>query len=360
MVGKLLLYILSFFCTVAIGPAIFLLAVFVFRVNGEKLFSQHPFEVCLALALYMGFVVFMYFCLQDFFMVFRPKSGSLPVSRAELVNRLEKSFNSPVEGRKLFDFMTTGNRVVVTWSSSIDYFQITSAGATGKKRVVVLTLGEKKSEVFFIMKDKDWQWNLSKNFFEFSLNYSTGISAEFSSEYRPSIVFSENGGLKVDIKKLTYDSNDLWLPIQEAVLSSGWTLRGGMLPNMFYRILLAIISALAVFFMLYPLMKGSWQAKGVPSGNVAPSKTGGQVSLPDVANQIKNALPNVTTEYVQRELEEMMKRKRIGSREAYGNKYVETVFVVYANGYISRKDRNNEFVSKLRAYARENGISGLK
>jgi hypothetical protein len=208
------------------------------------------------------------------------------------------------------------------------------------------------------MKDKDWQWNLSKNFFEASLNYSTGIFAEFSTEYRPSIGFSENGGLRVDMKKLTYDSNELWLPIQTAVLSSGWTARGGMFPIFYHRLLLAIPLSLIVFFMLYPLMRNSSPPKGVPGKTAAPSKTDGQNYQADVAAQIGKAIPNVTTEYIQSQLEEIMKnQKNFGHRV---NPYIATVFTVYGNSYLSRKDRKDDFELKIRAFAKENDISGLK
>jgi hypothetical protein len=355
MLSKLLLFMLSYFGVMAVGPALFLLAVFVFKVNADSLFAQHPFGVCLTIALYMSFVILMFFCLQDVFIVFKPSPGTSPVSGAELVNRLEKTFNSPVYGKKLFDFMKSNNRVVITWSSSIDYFQLTSGGSTSKKRVIVLTIDEKKHDVFFIMKDKDWQWNLSKNFFEVSLNYSTGISAELSTEYRPSIVFSEDGGLKVDMKKLTYDSNELWLPIQSTVLSSGWTLRGGMLPIFYHRILLALLFALIVFFLFYPLMRGSAHPKEVPGKTAAPAKTESRDVQFDMVAHLEKNMSYITTENIQSELEQLMK-----TQKNLVNQHVRSVFAVYAKHYFLRKDRKPDFESKIRIFAKDNEISGLK
>jgi hypothetical protein len=358
MASKLLLFMFSYFGVMAIGPALFLLADFVFKINIDKLFTEHPFGVCLTIALYVGFVVLMFFCLQDVFIVFKPAPGITPLSKEALVGRLEKTFNSPVEGKRLFDFMKDGNRIVITWSSSIDYFQITSGGATGKKRVVVLTLDEKRHNVFFIMKDKDWQWNLSKNFFEASLSYSTGIFAEFSTEYRPSIGFSENGGLKVDIKKLTYDSDELWLPIQTAVLSSGWTAKGGMFPIFYHRLLLAIPLSLIVFFMLYPLMRGTVQSKGTPGKEATLLIAKGQDYQSDVAAQIEKVIPNLTTENIQSQLEKIMENQK--NFVHHVNPYVKTAFTVYANSYLSKKNRKIDFESKIMAFAKENGIGNLK
>jgi len=355
MLSKLLLYMLSYFGVMAVGPALFLLAVFVFKVNADNLFVQHPFGVCLTIALYMSFVILMFFCLQDVFIVFKPAPGTSPVSGAELINRLEKTFNSSTEGKKLFDFMKSNNKVVVTWSSSIDYFQLTSGGSTSKKRVIVLTIDEKKHNVFFIMKDKDWQWNLSKNFFEMSLNYSTGISAELSTEYRPAIAFSEDGGLKVDMKKLTYDSNELWLPIQSTALSSGWTLRGGMLPIFYHRILLALLFALIVFFLLYPLMRGSTHSKEAPGKTAPPAKTESRDVQFDVVAHLEKNMSYITTENIQFELEQLMK-----TQKNLVNQHTKSVFAVYAKNYFLRKDLKPDFESKIRIFAKENEINGLK
>ena len=233
------------------GPVLAVLAILVFKVDFDSLLVQHAMVINILFALYGVFIVLMYFWLQDVIMVFRPAAGIRSVSKSELVNRLEKAFNTPVQGQRLFDFMADKDRVVITWAASINYFQISSAGGRGMKRVIVLTLDENKHDAFFIMKDKDWGWDVSTNFFDFSLNYSAGIFAEYRAEVHPSIVFSEKGGLDVDIKKLTYNSNDLWIPIETAMLSSGWTLRGGMVPKLFHRVLFSIPVALLFFGMAF-------------------------------------------------------------------------------------------------------------
>ena len=39
---------------------------------------------------------------------------------------------------------------------------------------------------------------------------------------------------------------------------------------------------------------------------------------------------------------------------------VRKAFVAFANGYLARKDRKDDFVLQLRTYAGENGIEGMK
>ena len=205
----------------------------------------------MAIAIIFGsygmFVALMFFQLQDIFIVFKPDPGTKPLKKSELIHLIEYGFTTPFQGRNLFDVVQTDEKVIITWASSIDYFQITNIGGSGKKRVVILSFDEEKHKVFFLMKDKDWKWNAAVKSLDFSMNFSMGIFSENTTEFHPSIDFSLDQGIKADIKKLSYNSNELWHPIQKAVLFSGWSLHGGMIPRTAYRILLSLPVALLFF-----------------------------------------------------------------------------------------------------------------
>jgi hypothetical protein len=42
------------------------------------------------------------------------------------------------------------------------------------------------------------------------------------------------------------------------------------------------------------------------------------------------------------------------------NQHVRSVFAIYANNYFLRKNRKPDFESKIRTFAKENEINGLK
>ncbi|HEY3278218.1 MAG TPA: hypothetical protein VGJ94_16505 [Syntrophorhabdaceae bacterium] len=374
MVGKLFLFMISFVGVMAAGPALAVAAIFLMKVDFDGLVAQHGTLLSVVFALYMSFVVFMFFSLQDRFIVFRPEPGKTPRPKAEVVALLEKAFTTPVEGGKLFDFMAQGDRVVITWSSSLDYFQLTNVGGRGMKRVIVLTLDEADRDAFFIMKDKDWRWNVSKNFFSFSLNYSTGIFSEYESETYPSISFSENGGLRVDLKKLKYSSNELWIPIQTALLSSGWTLRGGMMPKFYQRVLLALPLGIVCFafgFLVTGMGKPSLKAVAInppvsresgattraatDSKRAEPSRTQAAAPLPEGVSSLEKMVSHMTTENIQVVLQGVMM-----TPPDYLNEETRKSFVAYGNGYLAKPDRKEDFSSKIRTFAAKNKIQGLK
>jgi hypothetical protein len=261
MVAKLFKFMLAFIGVMASGPALAVLAILAFGVDVDGAIRAYPVAIRIGFGLYGGFVAYMFFRLQDVFIVFRPQAVSSPLSKDELVVRLEKAFGGTAEGKKLFAVARDGDRLAITWSASIDFVQLASAGGKGMKRVVVLTFDEKRRDVFFLMKDKDWGWDLSGKGVGLSLRYATGIFAEIETEYRPSIAIAEGTGLTVDLKKLSYNSNDLWMPIQTAVLAAGWTLRGGMVPGLFSRILFSAPMAMLFYLMAWFV---TWLAAASP------------------------------------------------------------------------------------------------
>jgi hypothetical protein len=370
---------LSFFGVMASGPALAVLAILIFKPDFDKLLAQYPWVMTITFALYGTFVAFMFFWLQDRFMMFRPEAGVIPSSRAEVVDKLERAFNKPVEGARLFDFMAQGDRAVITWSSSLNYFQLTNVGGRGMKRVIALTFDEGKREAFFIMKDKDWRWNVSKNFFDLSLNYSTGLFAEYETEVYPSIVFSESGGLTVDLKKITYSSNELWNPIQNALLSSGWTIRGGMMPKFHQRVLFALPVGL-LFFLVGFLATGlagstysKMAAKRAATSTQAratkydmDSKTNGATKSAGTSgagtgasagpdSSLEKMISHMPTENIKLVLDGIVK-----TPPKYLDQNVRNTFVTYANAYLAKKDREADFSTKVKKFASEIKVEGVR
>jgi hypothetical protein len=361
MVGKLFLFMISFIGIMASGPALAILAVLIIKPDIDAAVRHYPMVLTVFFGLYGVFVSLMFFHLQDRIFVFTPPWGTTALSKADVVGSLEKSFNTPVEGSRLFDFMAKDNRVVITWSSSVNYFQVTNVGGRGMKRVIVLTLDEKNHEAFFVMKDKDWRWNAAKDFFNFSLNYSTGIFAEYETEVYPSITLSGTGGLKVDMKKLTYSSNELWIPVRAALLSSGWTLRGGMMPKFLYRALFSVMVPGLLFFgmaLFCVSLAGSSPPKVITSKMAVTTES--QQAYPrtksaDVASQVERTIPHLSAENIQIILEGYMRTPR-----KYFDAELRETFVVYGNGYFTKPDRREEFSSRIREFARTNKIEGIR
>lgn len=187
MFGKLLAFFFSFFGVILVIPLIVAIAVLVFKFDLRSFMTLHPLGAAITAAGYAFIWVIAFFALQDFFIVWKPDARIAPVGKKELIDKLERSFKRDFDGKPL-------------------------------------------------MKEKDWRWSLSAKRFDFSMNYSAGIFAEISTDVAPSLTFDKNGGFSIDLKKLSYDYRDLWVPIEKTLLSSGWTIRGGMLPGWGYRL----------------------------------------------------------------------------------------------------------------------------
>jgi len=358
MVGKIFLFMISFIGIMASGPALGVIAALIFRPDIDRLIKLYPMTLTVLFALYGVFVSLMFFYLQDRIFVFSPAGGVRPLPKGDVVAMLEKSFSTPVEGNKLFEFMARDDRVIVTWSSHVNYFQVTSRGGRGMKRVIVLTLDEKNHDAYFIMKDKDWRWSAARDFFSISLNYSKGIFAEYETEVYPSITLSGDGGLKIDMKRLTYSSNELWVPVRTALLSSGWTLRGGMMPKVIYRALFSMVPGLLFFGMAFfcvSLAGSSPGLKTVTEKPMAPVQGQAGISRAEEIAQVKRTIPHLSTKNLQIILDGDM-----NVRQDYFNAELRERFVVYANGYFAKPDRDEEFSSRVKEFARKNRIEGLR
>jgi len=351
MFGKLLAYVFSFFAVIAAGPVIVLIAVFLFKFNIDSFVDQHPLETAIIMAAYVFIWIMAYFGLQDYFIVFKPAPNVPPIGKAELIDKLENSFKRPFDGQALFDvFRSDDDRIAITWSSSIDYFQVTSGGKIAKKRVVILTLDEKKHEAYFLIKEKDWRWSLSTNRFDFSMNFSAGIFAEISTVAVPSVTIAKDGAFSVDVKKLTYDYRELWLPIENTLLTGGWTIRGGMLPKSSHRLALAVPFALLIFLIFYlPARSGVFSSTS-PAAKTPKYETvtvDRETYKKNEADQIAISGKLMSASHVETTWDGLMKVPK-----KYFGEY-KHAFIAYSRVYVEKKDKNPEFVAKINKFAKE-------
>ncbi|MDP2854918.1 MAG: hypothetical protein Q8O28_11820 [Smithellaceae bacterium] len=354
MFGKLLAFVFSFFAVIAAVPLIVVIAVFLFKFDLRSFMNLHPLGSAIIAAGYAFIWVMAFFALQDYFIVWKPDPRVAAIGKTELIDKLERSFKRTFDGKALFDvFRSDDDRVAITWSSSINYFQIVSGGQIGKKRVVVLTFDEKKHDVYFLMKEKDWRWSLSTNRFDFSMNYSSGISAEISTDILPSVTMDKDGNFAIDVKKLSYDYRELWLPIENTLLAGGWTIRGGMLPKLSHRLALAIPLALLIFLIFC-----------IPAGNNLSSTAPTKANIPqhetkavdretydkNEAAQIAVSGKLMAASNIEPILDGFMKLPR-----KYFGDY-KSAFIAYSKVYMEKTDKNPEFVDRINKFAKENEI----
>jgi len=351
MFGKLLAFLFSFFAVILAVPLIVAVAVLLFKIDLRSFMNLHPVGSAILAAGYAFIWVVAFFALQDFFIVWKPDPKVAPIGKKELIDKLEQSFKRPFDGKPLFDvFRSDDERLAITWSSSINYFQGLSGGRMAKKRVVVLTFDEKKHEASFLMKEKDWRWSLSTSRFDFSMNYSAGIFAEISTEVAPSVTINKDGSFSIDLKKLSYDYRDLWLPIENTLLAGGWSIRGGMLPQWSYRMAIAIPFALLMFVLFYLALRS---VPAEPALSTIKAPTQGTASV-DRETYKKNEVAQIAVSgklmsagNVETILDGFMKMPK-----QYFVDY-EHAFVAYSKVYREKKDRNPVFVARLDAFEKE-------
>ena len=354
MFEKLLASVFSFFAVIAVVPLIVVIAIFLFKFDLGSFMDSHRLVTAIIAGAY-GFIwVFAFFVVQDIFIVWKPDPAVLPIGKTELIDKLERSFKKPFDGKALFDvFRSDDDRVAITWSSSINYFQIVSGGQKGKKRVVVLTLDENKHEAYLLMKEKDWAWSLSSKRFDFSMNFSAGIFAEISTDIVPSLTIEKDGSFSIDVKKLSYDYRELWLPIENALLTSGWTIRSGMLPKLSYRLILAVPLALLMFALFY---FPAWKNPATPS-SVTVKEHLQETREVDQDTYRKNEAAQIAVSgklmsagNIETILDGFMKMPK----QYFGDyKYA---FIAYSKVYREKKDRSHEFIARLDSFAKENEI----
>lgn len=356
MAIQLLYFMLSFIGVMFLGPAVALLWGILFKIDAARLFAEHRMLVSIAIGCYGVLVTFLFFALQDYFFVFRPDAATAPLSKSVLLRRIEESFARPVEGQKLFDVARVGDRLVVTWDAALRYFQLTNVGGRGMKRVVVLSFDEARHRAYFIMKERDYKWSASLGSAEFSLNYATGIFTENRTEVYPSIDYSPEGGLRVEMKKLAYNSDELWQPLQKAVLGAGWSLHGGMVPGFWHRLLFAL--PMGLFFLAMGVFATTMAAIGQKAAMAPTEAPVAQVESPlsvqDLEAQLAQVIPSMKTEMLAVHITGIIK-----TPPQHLQDYARRGLVAYLNAYMRRPDRNEALQDEAVAFAARLKLGGV-
>jgi len=73
-----------------------------------------------------------------------------------------------------------------------------------------------------------------------------------------------------------------------------------------------------------------------------------------MATQAKNAVPLMNGEMIEKQLEPIM-----NTPDQYLTQNLINVFVAFSNGYVTKPDRKDEFLRRLKAFADKHGITGL-
>lgn len=337
----LLQVVFSFMVLMMAGPSLLVAWIVLYKGDIGTLMVQHGALFSAAFGLYGLVMAYAFFALQDHFIAFKPQPDTFPSSQTELMDAIESAFSRPVEGQTLFEVARVGEKLIVTWSASLDYFQITHAGGERMKRVIVLTFDEPRHRALFIMKDRTASWRASTQGAEYSLNFATGLSAEFTHSLYPSLTYSRGGGLSVELKQLRYDSNELWQPIHDAVLSHGWSLHGGMVPGTGHRLLISVLVGL--FFGLIGHFAVFLNNLPDSTGAVTTSQTSAPA---DLETQVVPLLADLPTEKLAQDMQAIMSMPPQQLSD-----YHRQLFPHLLHTYMQRPYPRPEVVEAARAYA---------
>ncbi len=157
-----------------------------------------------------------------------------PLGKQALSDEIRRVYAAP-DNRSVFEVFEQGDTMCVSWAASVQYNQLLAAGGASLKRVYVLRFDDPHKVARVLMKEKDASWSANTQGLGFSFSYMSGYSIEFRVELSPSIEVLPDGRIRFDIKKLRYDSEEIWGPLQKLVTRAGWRLQVDMLPGRWMR-----------------------------------------------------------------------------------------------------------------------------
>lgn len=197
---------------------------------GTNFIEQNILLFFLFIAFYSIFAFIMFFYIPGKIMVFRPSQNVSLLSHIELFERINKTFSlKNNENKNLFEVSQKDNKILVTWSSQLNYNQLISYGVNKWKKVFILDCDEKKHIVKLSQKSATWNTGLTTGGFSFSGSYFRGLTMEFDFIAKPSFQINEDGAILFDVEKIRYSSNEIMQPLLETLVSSGWTVRASIL-----------------------------------------------------------------------------------------------------------------------------------
>lgn len=264
-IKQLILYILTFLATVIIP---FVLLLIILPLTGTPLatLGKTVYKGYSVLSIILGlfgmYWVFMFFYLQSVFLHTKPKENIPVQTQSVLIEQLQKISDLKDEsGKPLFSTSYANNTFVITWSGNVTYNQAVQIGQISKKRVFVLTFDENKHTAFLIQKDKDTSWSADATGLGFSYSFQSGIYAESYKEYIPSIIIQDNN-ITLDVKKLSYNSSQIFFPVRDIILNNGWSIESGLIRNKALIALIICVVGITLFFTSnYAILNAVLQVK---------------------------------------------------------------------------------------------------
>jgi hypothetical protein len=225
------------------------------RIIPQELLRDTRF-VLIVTSLFAAYWVIIFFWIPKAVIVLHPNPQVTPMSEQVLVERLQTAFSQKgAENETMFSIVQDRHKVLITWSNTLQAFQITSAHGIKKKVSFVLSLDEAKHTAFLVMKEMDATWDASTaRLFDFSFSYNVGLFAEISTTWAPSLQVDDAGNISFNVEKLSYNSDEIFQPIQKILADSGWTLRSGFIQNDTVIVLAGALAGLVMFCLMYFLL----------------------------------------------------------------------------------------------------------
>jgi hypothetical protein len=261
------------------------------------------------------------------------------MEKQALAEEIRRLYSAP-ENRDVFEVFEQGDTMAVSWAASIRYNQLVAAGGISLKRVYVLRLDDAHKVARVVMKEKDARWSAYTGGLDFSFNYMLGYAVEFQIELAPSIEVSPDGRLRFDIKKLRYDSEEVWGPLQRLVTGAGWRVQVDMLPVRWMR--WALIAGIAL--LLLPLAFVDLRR---PTGgrSAEPAAAATALTPDETLVAIRRSVGKVPTALLGSSLQQIM---RVPAEHLHP--FVREEFRIYADAYSRRGDSDPAVSASVRRY----------
>src|SRR5438128_978236 len=155
------------------------------------------------------------------------------------------------------------------------------------------------------MKEKDVRWSAQAGGLDFSFNYMAGYSVEVQVELLPSIEVSPDGHFRFDIKKLRYNSEEIWGPLQRLVTGAGWRLQVDMLPVRWMR--WAFIAGIAALVSPIALINPHRPTSGAATHQQAQAAAPRPLTPEEVLSSMRQSVRQIPTLLLGNVLQQIMR-----------------------------------------------------
>jgi len=176
--------------------------------------------------------------------------GNTPVAVEEVKGQIRDAFAVSEGDTVLFDVKEDGNKMLVSWSGDISQFQLVQGGKINEEREFQLTFMPGTKTIGLTQVSKSSSQSVGIWGFFSSFGYSRGLTLEVFAKIIPSFGVNENGRVVIDMKKLSYNSNDILSPILHIAKESGWKVQVRFWDRVYKGILIYLVISLimAAFF----------------------------------------------------------------------------------------------------------------